>query len=144
LARNRSAARKTVNVAPRTLRKRPGAPADPAESLHSTTEIEATDHPPRKRRKVDADTAMNVSDILPDTTSISAPVNGRVLRGQRKLQELPPSSDVAQDQPRDPTLGGKTTVPVGRVMPHRTAAHRPMVRSFFISFLRVRLTRYSR
>ncbi|KAJ7108432.1 hypothetical protein C8R43DRAFT_962858 [Mycena crocata] len=129
LSRRRLAERPPTTATPRQLRKRPGAAADPVEQSDSTTATETILNPPRKRRKIDnttntvlEDAVSEVSNTVPNATSISAPVNGRVLRGR----ELPPES-APSETPRDPTVGGKTITPVGRVMPHRTAAHRPQV-----------------
>ncbi|KAJ7503144.1 SNF2 family N-terminal domain-containing protein [Mycena galericulata] len=61
-------------------------------------------------------------------TSISAPLNGRVLRGKpRPPEQMTTEAQETQPPPSDPTVGGKTTAAGGRVMPHRSAAHRPQV-----------------
>ncbi|KAJ6491636.1 SNF2 family N-terminal domain-containing protein [Mycena vitilis] len=105
LTRGRLAERNPTATA-RRLRKRPGAsPEAEEEPAPAPAETEAITHPPRKRRKID------------DATSISAPANGRVLRGK----ERPP-------EPTDPPEPDPKTISSGgRVMPHRTAAHRPQV-----------------
>ncbi|KAJ6593261.1 SNF2 family N-terminal domain-containing protein [Mycena capillaripes] len=132
LTRGRLTERKP-SVTTRQLRKRPGASPEAVEPVPTVTESEPITHPPpRKRRKIDASASAAVGDavvetsssVVPDATSISAPVNGRVLRGKGRPPEptAPP-----EPEPRDPTVGGKTTASVGRVMPHRSAAHRPMV-----------------
>ncbi|KAJ6631434.1 SNF2 family N-terminal domain-containing protein [Mycena sp. CBHHK59/15] len=130
LARGRVSVREPPKPSLRNLRKRPGAVSDPAETLQPATDTEAIDHPPRKRRKTEA----GVDAVVPhgevsdhNTESISAPVNGRVLRGRASTQDHPQTPKVAESEPRDPTVGGKTVAPLGRVMPHRTAAHRPQI-----------------
>ncbi|KAJ7658539.1 SNF2 family N-terminal domain-containing protein [Mycena rosella] len=132
MARSRVAEREpmTTTAVTRQMRKRPGA-TDPVDPGGGAVEIESISHP-RKRRKVEsADTPAEVGDAaLPDTASISAPVNGRVLRGKpRPPEPIKPAEPEPEPEPepRDPTVGGKTTTQVGRVMPHRTAANRPTV-----------------
>ncbi|KAJ6590080.1 SNF2 family N-terminal domain-containing protein [Mycena vulgaris] len=127
LARGRLAERNPPPPATRQMRKRPGAAPDPVEPVRGKVETESISVPPRKRRKVEIAVGGEAAVAVPDepppvTTSISAPVNGRVLRGK------PPPPENAEPPPPDPTVGGKTTTtPVGRVMPHRTAAHRPQI-----------------
>ncbi|KAF7362425.1 Helicase SWR1 [Mycena venus] len=129
LTRGRLPERAPTTATARKLRKRPGASPDPVEPAPTAAESEATTHPPRKRRKIETTVSAVGGDtvvaVVPDTTSISAPVNGRVLRGKDRPPE---PTEPPQPEPRDPTVGGKTiTAPVGRVMPRRTAAHRPEV-----------------
>ncbi|KAF7350945.1 Helicase SWR1 [Mycena sanguinolenta] len=132
LARGRSSQR--VSVPPpttRQLRKRPDVSPEPVEPPAPTaTESETVTQPPRKRRKIDTSlsaVAQNpVVEVNPEATSISAPpVNGRVLRGKARPPER---TEPPQPEPQDTTVEEKTTsAPLGRVMPHRTAAHRPQM-----------------
>ncbi|KAJ7270142.1 hypothetical protein B0H12DRAFT_827093 [Mycena haematopus] len=140
LARGRLPQRAPVTPATRQLRKRPGVSPDPEEPAPMATQSEtATHHPthrPRKRQKIDTSLSAvgrdPVVEVVPNATSMSAPpVNGRMLRGKGRPPE---PSEPPQPEPRDPTVGGKTTAAqVGRVMPHRTAAHRPQVCSFLLA-----------
>ncbi|KAJ7496688.1 SNF2 family N-terminal domain-containing protein [Mycena latifolia] len=145
LARRRLAEREPSTPTPRQMRKRSGAAPDAVETAGpSTAETESISHPPRKRRKVEStgggDVAVAVSDgassgdaALPVAASVSAPVNGRVLRGKARppapATVAEPAKEPPEPPPQDPTVGSKstTTTPVGRVMPHRTAANRPQV-----------------
>ncbi|KAJ7099423.1 SNF2 family N-terminal domain-containing protein [Mycena belliarum] len=134
LARGRVTMRQSATAVPTTrqMRKRPGPALDLPEPGPSTVKNESISHP-RKRRKVESDVAVAVPDetlrvvvASPLSTSISAPVNGRVLRGKPRPPEPaePPPSAAAEAKPATPT---PTSAPVGRVMPHRTAANRPLV-----------------
>ncbi|KAK7057725.1 helicase SWR1 [Favolaschia claudopus] len=126
LTRGRTSSTSAVD---RKLRKRPGEAPD---SVELVTKPEALSRP-RKRRKIDADSGTvednSVAQAIQEVTSISAPVNGRVLRGRNRLMEPaePPSQDPSNETQNSPVGGESSTAPAGRVMPRRTAAHRPQV-----------------